>query len=128
MKITNKEDLDKIIIERPWYNNINFIQLGDNDAIYNPVDFNTEYVIINSLYDIGRVNIENMEKTEDWLNDKLFNYKHNPIITLEDMLSTTTDVIKQYINSPNLTSKEVLESCLKHNELFLSKLNETEHI
>jgi hypothetical protein len=41
--------------------------------------------------------------------------------TLEDMLSTTTDVIEQYVKSPSIATKGVLDACLEHNKLFLQK-------
>jgi hypothetical protein len=63
-----------------------------------------------------------MMTTEEWLKDKLFLYKRNPKETLEDMLSTTTDVIEQYIKSPNVATKGVLEVCMEHNKLFLDKI------
>lgn len=64
-----------------------------------------------------------MITTEQWLKNKVFLYKRNPKQTLEDMLSTTTDVIEQYIKSPSVATKGVLEVCMKHNELFLDKIS-----
>ena len=65
-----------------------------------------------------------MKNTKQWIEEKVFLYNENSEESLEDMLSTTTDVIEQYINSPDsLASKGLLESCLKHNKLFLKTIN-----
>lgn len=64
-----------------------------------------------------------MITTEQWLKDKVFLYKKNPKQTLEDMLSTTTDVIEQYIKSPSVATKKLLEVCIEYNKLFLNKIN-----
>ena len=51
-----------------------------------------------------------MITTEQWLEE------------LEDMLSTTTNVIEQYIKSPSIATKGVLDFCMQHNKLFLQKV------
>lgn len=63
-----------------------------------------------------------MRTTEQWLEEKVSAYNENPKEALEDMLSTTTDVIEQYIKSPSIATKGVLDACLKHNKLFLQKV------
>lgn len=47
-------------------------------------------------------------------------------LTLEDMLHKTTDVIQQYVESPSIVTKGLLDSCLKHNKIFLKKIEENE--
>jgi hypothetical protein len=64
-----------------------------------------------------------MRTTEQWLEEKVSAYNENPKEALEDMLSTTTDVIQQFVNSPNsIAAKGVLDACLSHNKLFLQKV------
>lgn len=63
-----------------------------------------------------------MRTTEEWLEEKISAYNKNPKEALEDMLSTTTDVIEQYIKNPSIATKGVLDSCLVHNKLFLQKV------
>ena len=65
--------------------------------------------------------------TEQWLSEKIESYKENPKETMESMLINTTDVIEQYINSPNTAQKGVLEACLEHNKLFLSEIEKTDN-
>lgn len=62
-----------------------------------------------------------MRTTEQWLEEKVAAYNENAKESLEDMLSTTTDAIDQYIKNPSIATKGVLESCVKHNKLFLQK-------
>lgn len=65
-----------------------------------------------------------MRTTEEWLEDKLTAYNEEPKEALEQMLSTTNDVIEQFINAP--TSKPALGlliACMEHNKLFLKKAN-----
>ena len=67
-----------------------------------------------------------MKSTEDWLNEQLENYNEDPINSLNDILYTTTDIIEQFLNNPNSNaSKGLIESCLKHNKLFLQKIQNT---
>ncbi len=63
-----------------------------------------------------------MQNTEQWLSEKLANYKEDPTQTMRDMFINTTSVIEQYLNSPNIATKGVLEACLKHNNLFASEI------
>ena len=63
-----------------------------------------------------------MRTTEQWLEEKVSAYNENQKEALEDMLSTTTDVIEQYIKSPNNATKGVLDACMEHNKLFLQKV------
>ena len=63
-----------------------------------------------------------MKTTEQWLEEKVSDYNENLKEALEDMLSTTTDVIEQYIKSPNIATKGVLDACMEHNKLFLQKV------
>jgi len=63
-----------------------------------------------------------MRTTEQWLEEKVSAYNENPKETLEDMLLTTTDVIEQYVKSPNIATKGVLDACLKHNKIFFKRL------
>ena len=60
-----------------------------------------------------------MQTTQEWVKEKVLAYNQNPKELLEDMLSITNDVIEQYINSPNIAQRGLLESCLEHNKLFL---------
>jgi hypothetical protein len=60
-----------------------------------------------------------MRSTEQWLEEMISSYNENPKEALEDMLSSTTSVIEQYVESPSAASKGLLDSCLKHNKLFL---------
>jgi hypothetical protein len=64
-----------------------------------------------------------MRSTEDWLNEQLENYNEDPITSLSDILYTTINVTEQFLNNPNSNaSKSLIESCLKHNKLFLQKI------
>lgn len=63
-----------------------------------------------------------MKTTEQWLEEKVSAYNENAKEALEDMLSTTNDVIEQYIKSPSITTKGVLDACMEHNKLFLQKI------
>lgn len=64
-----------------------------------------------------------MRSTEDWLNEQLENYNEDPITSLSDILYTTIDVTEQFLNNPNSNAaKGLIESCLKHNKLFLQKI------
>lgn len=64
-----------------------------------------------------------MKTTEDWIKEKIAEYFDNKEESLEDMLIKTTNVIEQYVNSPNNATKELLIACLEHNKLFLNKIN-----
>jgi hypothetical protein len=63
-----------------------------------------------------------MKTTEQWLEEKVSTYNENPKEALENMLSITTDVIDQYVKSPSIATKGVLDACLEHNKLFLQKV------
>lgn len=62
-----------------------------------------------------------MRTTEQWLDEKVSAYNDNPKDALENMLSTTTDVIEQYIKNSSTATKGVLDACLERNKLFLQK-------
>ena len=62
------------------------------------------------------------QSTEEWINEKVDDFNKDKLETLEDLLITTTDVIKQYVTSPTRATKGVLESCLNHNTLLLKEL------
>ena len=68
------------------------------------------------------IKFQKMRTTEQWLEEKVSAYNENPKEALEDMLSTTTDVIEQYTKSPSIATKGVLDACLEHNKLFLQKV------
>ena len=69
------------------------------------------------------VKFQKMRTTEQWLEEKVSAYNENPQEALEDMLSTTTDVIQQFVNNPkSIAAKGVLDACLEHNKLFLQKV------
>ncbi len=62
------------------------------------------------------------QTTEEWISEKLSDYSKNKQETIEDMLITTTEVLKQYVGNENSkASKGVLDACLKHNAIFLKK-------
>lgn len=63
-----------------------------------------------------------MRTTEKWLEEKVWEYNEDPKEALRNMLSTTTDVIEQYIKNPNIATKGVLDACMEHNKLFLQKV------
>jgi hypothetical protein len=67
-----------------------------------------------------------MQTTEQWLEDQLIFYKDDPRETLEDMLVNTTDIIKRFSKDPTRKmNQDLLETCLKHNELFLKEIGIT---
>jgi len=62
------------------------------------------------------------QTTEEWVSEKLSDYSKNKQETIEDMLITTTEVLKQYVGNENSkASKGILDACLKHNIIFLKK-------
>lgn len=63
-----------------------------------------------------------MQTTEQWLDEKIFEYRKDPTGTLLDMLERINDVATQYLNSPSLATKGVLESAIRHHELFMKKI------
>ena len=63
------------------------------------------------------------QTSEQWLEEKLNNYYGDPKTTLLDMLENTNNVMEQYLKSPNIATKGVLEACQIHNEMFLKELN-----
>ena len=64
-----------------------------------------------------------MKTTEEWLKNKLLDYKNNPKETIEDMLINTTDIMQQYNNNPNSkATKGISESCVTHNQLFINEI------
>jgi len=63
-----------------------------------------------------------MTTTKKWLEEKVSAYNENAKEALEDMLSSTNDVIQQYIISPSLATKGLLDACMHHNKLFLQKV------
>lgn len=67
-----------------------------------------------------------MKTTEQWLERKLRQYESEPETTLEEILSSTNSLAKQYLTSGGLAAKSVLESCVYHNDLFLKILLERE--
>ena len=56
--------------------------------------------------------------SKDWLEKKLFDYSENPRDTLGEILLNTNNLITQYMNSPSQATKEVLDGCAKHNNIF----------
>lgn len=61
-----------------------------------------------------------MQTTEQWLYDKISAYNQNPKEALEDMLTTTTDVIEQFLNNQGSRAAiGVLQECMGHNKLFI---------
>ena len=61
-----------------------------------------------------------MKTTEDWLKEKVWEYKQDPKEALENMLVTTNDVMLQYKNDPtSKAAKGVFDACIVHNNLFL---------
>lgn len=61
-----------------------------------------------------------MQKAEHWLEEKLNAHKENPYQTIIEMLLTTNRAIEQFIENPNSKlAKEILESCLAYNNIFL---------
>lgn len=63
-----------------------------------------------------------MTITKQWLEEKVSAYNENAKEALEDMLSSTNDVIEQYIISPSLATKGLLDACMEHNKLFLQSV------
>lgn len=64
-----------------------------------------------------------MKTTEDWLKEKVLEYKQNPKEALEDMLATTNNVMKQYQNNiESIAAKGVFNACIEHNSLFLIEI------
>jgi len=68
------------------------------------------------------VKFQKIMTTEQWLKEKVSAYNENPKEALEEMLSTTTDVIEQYVKGQSNAAKGVLDACLEHNKLFLQKV------
>jgi hypothetical protein len=65
-----------------------------------------------------------MKTTEDWLKEKVWEYEQDPKEALENMLATTTDVMKQYQKKPeSKAAKGVFDACIEHNKLFLIEVN-----
>jgi|AntAceMinimDraft_13_1070369.scaffolds.fasta_scaffold16783_1 hypothetical protein len=61
-----------------------------------------------------------MKTTEKWLKEKVWEYEQDPKEALENMLATTTDVMKQYQNNiESKAAKGVFDACIEHNKLFL---------
>ncbi len=64
-----------------------------------------------------------MKTTERWIEEKVDAYNENPKEALEYMLSTTNDVIEQFIKNPeSYAAKGLLDACMEHNKLFLQKV------
>jgi hypothetical protein len=64
-----------------------------------------------------------MKTTEQWLEEKVLAYNENPKEALEDMLSTTTNIMEQFIKSPDSqATKGLLDACMEHNKLFFQKV------
>ena len=65
-----------------------------------------------------------MRTTQTWLNEHLEMYKQDQNETLIELLETTISVIEQYVRCPeSKLTFGVLESCMKHNKLFLESIN-----
>ncbi len=63
-----------------------------------------------------------MITTEEWIEEKIRAYNENPKEALEEMFTTTNDVIEQYLNNPNsVACSELIITCCKHNKLFFEK-------
>jgi len=64
-----------------------------------------------------------MKTTEQWLEEKVSAYNENQKEALEEMLSTTNDVIYQFLKEPrSIATNGLLEACFHHNKLFLQKI------
>jgi hypothetical protein len=64
-----------------------------------------------------------MKTTEDWVKEKVWEYKQDPKEALEDILSTTNYVMLQYKNNPtSKAAKGVFDACIEHNNLFLIEI------
>jgi hypothetical protein len=65
-----------------------------------------------------------MRDQDKWIEEKLKNYKENPIETLVDLLQNTTDVIEQYRKAPNsLACKGLLQNAEQCNQRFLGLID-----
>ncbi len=64
-----------------------------------------------------------MEKTKEWVEEKVWEYEQNPKEALENMLSITNDVMLQYKNNPtSKAAKGLFDACIEHNKLFLIEI------
>jgi hypothetical protein len=63
--------------------------------------------------------VDNTIQFEKWLEDKKQRYSTNKEECYQDILSSTTSAIDQYLKSPYQAQKGVLESAVKCNEMFL---------
>lgn len=55
-----------------------------------------------------------------WVSEKISLYNEDPEGTLFDIMTSTTEIIDQFLKSPDSSaSKGALESCLKGNRMFL---------
>lgn len=63
--------------------------------------------------------IDMKEEFDKWLDDKKFRYSFDKEMCYQDILSSTTSAIDQYLKSPYQAQKGVLESAVKCNEMFL---------
>lgn len=100
--------------------------------------YNTPYLYIEGQVDlIHKMNIkaymtfeqpqsvDNTIEFNKWLEDKKQRYSENKEECYNDILSSTTSVIDQFLKSPYQAQKGVLESAVKCNEMFLEFVDNT---
>lgn len=68
-----------------------------------------------------------MKTKEQWLEEKLKDYKKNPVSTLSDLLHNTLDVIEQYQRSPDsVACYGLLQTARECNQEFLQAITQSE--
>lgn len=66
-----------------------------------------------------------IEDINMWVDEKMKEYRVDKEQVLNEMLENTTDIIRQFLNSPeSKVTKGLLETCCKSNEMFLEILND----
>ena len=66
------------------------------------------------------LSVDNSIEFDKWLEDKKQRYLENKEECYNDILSSTTSAIDQFLKSPHQAQKGVLESAVKCNEMFLA--------
>lgn len=65
-----------------------------------------------------------VQTPEQWVENKLRDIDNNAIVSLYDLLINFSNVVRQYLNSPNsLATKGVLDGALECHDLLIEALD-----
>jgi hypothetical protein len=101
-----------------WFQNSYYSKITDSEEGYKANLLQAQDIIEMYLKEQSQ-SVDNTIEFDKWLEDKKFRYSFNKEMCYQDILSSTTSIIDQFLKSPYQAQKGVLESAVKCNEIFL---------